>query len=113
MKTTNTKDNISYLQQVLKDLENRVQNENIRAPENDQGDYFGARHSTPLNDVRNKNETRVNHYLEEPERVVQVRSKVHMKPQYFDGGEDFEEYISQFEILAELYAWPTMKSPCI
>ncbi|CAG2220538.1 unnamed protein product [Mytilus edulis] len=34
-----------------------------------------------------------------------INGSIKMKPQYYDGTEDLDDYLSQFEILAELNAW--------
>jgi hypothetical protein len=34
-----------------------------------------------------------------------THSKLHMRPQTFDGSEDLEEYLAQFDILAEIKGW--------
>lgn len=46
-----------------------------------------------------RNENRVpNHFAQKPNHVT-------LKPQTFDGSEDFDEYLTQFEILCDLHGW--------
>ncbi|XP_033739054.1 uncharacterized protein LOC117326415 [Pecten maximus] len=100
------KEQINNLRAVLEDLENKVQDAEIGV-EDDRGDHImGSRHSTPLNNDRNRNDNRTNSFPSVPFQSKHAAvNKVLMKPQQYDGCEDFEEYISQFEILAELNNW--------
>lgn len=46
-----------------------------------------------------RNENRVpNHFAQRPNHVT-------IKPQSFDGSEDFDEYLTQFEMLCDLHGW--------
>lgn len=46
-----------------------------------------------------RNENRVpNHFAQKPNHVT-------LKPQTFDGSEDFDEYLTQFEMLCDLHGW--------
>ena len=71
----------------------------------------GNGHSTPiLTQVdRNENHSRPSPVNEGSIRghnsSLNTRQNLKLKPEKFDGTEDFEEYISQFEIIAEINNW--------
>ena len=103
------KSKIEQLKQTLKDLENKVddtcnQNNDCLA----EGDHenVAVLQSTPTRRDAINNEFRfyppVNVSQIEAARRVQGMS---MKPSQYDGTDDLEDYISQFEILAEINGW--------
>lgn len=45
------------------------------------------------------------HVNQRSQRHMAERSNIKLKPHYYDGKEDFEEYLSQFEIIGEINNW--------
>lgn len=65
-------------------------------------------HSTPFggpNSNENHTSAPYRHEIQRPQRYTGEKSHTKLKPQNYDGNEDFEEYLSQFEIIAQINNW--------
>lgn len=90
-------------------IENRIDNQSSNTNESRSSLGSHVNHSSPYNGSnRNENHTapRLIHRHEPPhEHRHMNKSYTKLKPQMYDGNEDFEEYLSQFEIIADINQW--------
>ena len=130
-KLTNLKDYMTeQISNVFREISClKTQPENMRNKEHEIGDHGDDQIRTPV--VQQPTSNRSSSYIHTPsnyttssyqnnnctDRVVGMQShpndhviftptsKINMKPQPYDGNEDIEEYLSQFQILSEVNGW--------